>query len=267
MIEPLIIVQARIGGSRFPGKMLAPLCGQPVILWTLQRCAQLPLPHKLVVALPSGEEQAPLRQLCERHGYLVEQPDVLESYVLSRYQRVAEQYNAETIVRVTGDCPLVDPEVIAGCLRVYQDPFRRVQYDHVGIGAEWMEGMDCEVFTRNALELAEFEATDAADQEHVSSFIWRQPRRFQCGTYPCPFDLTAYQTSIDTETDLLLAQSLLSWCMDRYGFGFGWRDLWWCLESQTHLKYRMLQRAPRNQSYVAQVGGETWEEIRYGCGL
>ena len=267
MNDPLIIVQARIGGSRFPGKMLAPLLGQPVLLWTLQRIKQTQLPHRLVVVLPGDKANKELAKLCQKHGFDVECPDVDEKNVLGRYHAVADKYDAETIVRITGDCCLICPEVITGCIQKYYEGQYRPQYDHVGIAAEWMEGMDCEVFTRNALELAEFEATDAADQEHVSSFIWRQPRRFHCGTYPCPFDLTQYQTSIDTETDLLLAQSILSWCLDRYGFGFGWRDIWWCIESQTHLKYRMLQRAPRNQAYVAQVGGENWERIRYGHDL
>ena len=267
MTTPLIIVQARSGGSRFPWKMLSPLLGQPVLLWTLQRIQRLQVPHRLVVALPHDAPNQDLAALCRRHGFEAACPDVEESDVLSRYQTVAAQYEATTIVRVTGDCCLIDAAVVEGCLRSYYGEGDAPRYDHVGIAAAWMEGMDCEVFSRNALEIANAEATDPVDREHVTSFLWRQRERFRCGTYPCPMDLTTYQTSIDTEADLLLAQSLLSWCLDRYGFGFGWRDLWWCIESQTHLKYRMLKRAPRNQAYVAQVGGETWERIRYSHDL
>lgn len=263
MIDPLIIVQARAGGTRFPDKMQALLLGQPVLLWTLQRLTVLTVPHKLVVAFPSSAPNQRLATLCERHGYDTILPDVGEADVLGRYQATAEHYNAETIVRITADCPLIDARVIEGCLNVYRDPFRRVQYDHVGIAAEWMEGMDCEVFSRNALEMADFEAEDPIDREHVTSYLWRQPSRFHCATYPCPMDLTPYQTSIDTPQDLLLAQGILSWCLDRYGFTFTWRAIWWCLEMNPHLKQLMLQRPPRNQSYVTQIGGSSWEALRY----
>ena len=263
MQDPLIIVQARIGGSRFPGKMLAPLCGQPVILWTLQRIRRLSLPYRLVVATPPGQENDVLVDLCRRHGFEAFAPARPEIDVLARYQNVADFFQADTIVRVTGDCCLIDAAVIEGCLQRYYGGRSYHDYDHVGIAAEWMDGMDCEVFSRHALELAHTEATDPVDLEHVTSFLWRQPQRFRCGTYPCPMDLTAYQTSIDTPQDLLLAQGLLFWCLEHYGFGFTWRDVWMACEMQPHLKYLMLQRPPRNQSYVAQVGGATWERIRY----
>ena len=111
--------------------------------------------------------------------------------------------------------------------------------------------------------MADFEAEDPIDREHVTSYLWRQPSRFHCATYPCPMDLTPYQTSIDTPQDLLLAQGILSWCLDRYGFTFTWRAIWWCLEMNPHLKQLMLQRPPRNQSYVTQIGGSSWEALRY----
>ena len=262
MAPPLIIVQARAGGTRFPGKMLAPLLGQPLILWTLQRIARLAIPHRIIVAVPFGAFQDPLIALCRRHGYEVWQPCVPENDVLHRYWNIASQVAEYTtpLVRVTGDCPLIDAAVIEQCLQV----FRTSIPDHVGIAAEWPDGMDCEVFSMQALQMAHEDAEAAADREHVTPYLWRHPERFRCVTVPCPMDLTPYQTSIDTVQDLLLAQGILDACLERYGFGFGWRDIWYCLEQHLHLKTLMLQRPPRNQSYVAQVGVETWEEARYG---
>ena len=282
----LIIVQARVGGSRFPGKMLAPLLGQPMILWTLQRIRRLTIPHTLVVAVPEGEANKPLINLCKRHGYTcIASEDANEADVLSRFRTVLDRYpGVEAIVRVTGDCCLLDADVINGCLELfYQRPvsgkqlfynlrdgvkIEHLPYDHVGIAAEWPDGQDVEIFHRLALEQAIIEATDPVDREHVGPFIWKDPERFACKTYPCPMDLTQYQTSVDTETDLLLAEGVLSWCLDRYGFGFTWRDIWRCLNHEQNLPLMamMLQRPPRNQSYVAQAGAKTWESIRYGCG-
>lgn len=257
---PLIIIQARAGGTRFPKKMLAPLLWQPLILWTLQRIRQLSVPHRIVVALPATKENTVLRNLCERHGYECLQPEVPEQDVLGRYAAVARLCEAWTIVRCTADCALVDAEVIRGCLEGYGS---RSAYDHYGIAAEWMEGMDCEVFSTVALHHAANEAEDSVHREHVTSFLWSQPLRFRCGTYPCPMDLTAYQTSIDTPQDLLLVRDILTWCLDRYGFDFTWRDIWWCVEQDPSLKQRILQRSPRNHSYVTQVGATDWEKARY----
>jgi len=267
MSQPLIIVQARVGGSRFPGKMLAPLLRQPLILWTLQRIQQLEIPHRLVVALPQGAENNTLRRLCEKHGYQCHQPQVLETNLLARYRETAIDLGADLIVRLTADCPLVDASVIEGCLNrsgmMAWDRLEKTPYDHVGIAAEWPDGQDCEVFTINALERAYQEATDPADTEHCTPYIWSHPEIFRCTTYPCPMDLSKYQYSVDTKADLLLVSGILSWCLERYGFGFTWRDIWFCLEANLHLKYLMLQRPPRNQSYVTQIGATNWEEARY----
>lgn len=260
MSTTAIVVQARAGGSRFPGKMLAPLLGQPLILWTLQRLAAVYGPGAIIVALPPGDAHAPLGAVCERHGYAVLQPAVPETDVLARYQAIAEEEGLDTIVRVTGDCPLIDPQVVRGCLRAFETG----HYDHLGIAAEWPDGMDCEAFSRLALDVADAEATDAADREHVTPYLWRQPQRFVCGTYPCPMDLTAYQWSVDTPGDLRLVEDLLKRVLRQAGVGFGWRDLWLALEESPGLKSRMLSRPPRNQAYVTQTGAASWETARYG---
>ncbi len=268
MTTPLIIVQARTGGFRFPGKMLAPLLGQPLILWTLQRIQQLEIPHRLVVILPQGPENDVLRRLCEKHGYECLQPQVPETNLLARYRETATDLGADLIVRLTADCPLVDTSVIEGCLdRLGRMPWNQPEktpYDHVGIAAEWPDGQDCEVFTMNALEHAYQEAEEPADTEHCTPYIWKNPHLFRCATYPCPMDLSQYQYSVDTLNDLLLVEGILAWCLERYGFGFTWRDIWWTLEANPHLKQLMLQRPPRNQSYVTQTGSTTWIEARYG---
>jgi len=260
MLDPLIIVQARVGGSRFPGKMLAPLRGQPVILWTLGRVARMRTSHTLVVALPPGDEQAPLRALCERHGYTVEQPDVPEHDVLGRYAAVARQYAATVVGRVTGDCPLFDRAILETCL----EQFVPGVVDHVGIGPTWMEGMDCEVFSAGALTIAECEAVQVSDREHVTPFIWRNTQRFRCRTFPCPFNLQAYQTSIDTLEDLAVAEHLATWCLDHAGWEFGWRDVWAAMEAVPHLKARMQARPARNHSYMDGQPSGAWEQVRYG---
>ena len=276
-MEALLIIQARIGGTRFPRKVLAHILGQPMLLWQLDRLRVLQGTARIVVAVPHGQEQHPIRDLCQRHGYacLAAPKDIAEDDVLGRYASVLsrDRDRLDTIVRITADCPLIDPvlvrEMIAyhhyGKASTYQlQSCIKSPFDHTGIAAEWPDGQDVEVCRRDVLLAVENDTIlDSPDREHVTPGIWRHPDRFQCATYPCTMDLSRYQCSVDTPEDLLLVSGIMEWCLERYGFQFGWREIWWCFQCNPHFRAMMEQRAPRNHAYVAQVGAATWEAARY----
>jgi spore coat polysaccharide biosynthesis protein SpsF (cytidylyltransferase family) len=141
--------------------------------------------------------------------------------------------------------------------------------DHTGIAAQWPDGMDCEMFSREALEIAQAEATLPSDREHVTPYIWRHPERFVLKTLPCPFDLHDVQWSVDTSYDLLLLENLLKRTLPRTGLDFTWQDLWGTLQLSPHLKQEMQARTQRNHAYTEQVAKEhgtpvqSWESLRY----
>ena len=272
----LIIVQARMASTRFPGKVLAPLLGQPMLLWQLDRLSRVQTPHTLVVGTSAAPENAPLVELCQRHGYRIQaSTGIAEDDVLGRFHTIAEAYpEAQEIVRVTGDCPLIDPVIVDALIAQHRghnmtDALQRDGYwhtpiDHTGIAAEWPDGQDCEIFSRTALDLADVEATASHDREHVTPWIWSQPEMFRCKTLPCPLDLSWMQTSVDTQDDLTMVQHLLDWILTDVGFSFGWRDIWRYIVKSPMLRVWQQRRPPRNQAYVTQVGsGKTWEELRY----
>jgi spore coat polysaccharide biosynthesis protein SpsF len=233
-----------------------------MLLWQLDRLRTLG--GTLVVASPGDKESDPIRQLCNKHGYEWMGVCGDPNHVLNRYVVVAEEYDADHIIRVTGDCPLIDPAVVEACIEEYYGV-----YDHVGIGTGWPDGQDAEVFSRAALQIAHDEATRPSDMEHVTPFIYRNTDRFRCHTLPCPFDLSWQLYSVDTPQDLRDVEDIMQACLARYGdFRFGWREIWRTIETLQHVKARMLKRV-RNHAYVAQVQKETgqtdmtWDTIRY----
>lgn len=259
-----IIVQARMESQRFPGKILAPLLGQPLILWALDRLSRVHAPHTLLVAMPdTGSQAYEAQRVIQRHGYecmLVSA--VNPEDVLGRFALAAQEVEATEIVRVCGDSPLVDPGVVDDLVSYHRWQSRDA--DYTGVAAGWPDGTDVEIFTRNALERANDEATDAADREHVTPYLWKPAHGFTTAHMPCPFDLSWMQYSVDTEQDVRLVSALLSMLLERYGHNFTWRDIWSCVLASPWVEQQMRQRV-RNSGYLTQVdGAQSWIEVRYG---
>ena len=262
-MTPLIIIQSRMGSARFPGKVLAPLCGQPMLLWQLLRLTMVP-GCDVVVATPQGEDNAPLWRLLDTHGYLWMAPEVAEDDVLGRFYEVARRFPTETILRVTGDTPLLDPVVVQSCLAVYQSIAAPPDaLKHVGIAAQWPDGQDVEVFSMAGLAAAQQYAADPSDREHVTPWLWRSNPRVISGLLACPLALPSHQYSVDTRDDLALVERLLHAVLATAGIGFSWLDVYRACLADRSLLHAMQHRTPRNQAYVTQVGASSWEEARY----
>ena len=259
----VIIVQARCESQRFPNKILAPLLGQPMILWVLDRLSRVQTPHTLLVAMPdTGTCAYDAQRIMQTHGYecmLVS--TVNPDDVLGRFTIAAQETEATTIVRVCGDSPLVDPGVIDSLVTYHR--WMSDHADYVGVASGWPDGTDVELFTRNALERANAEATRPADREHVTPWLWRKSNGFKTAHMPCPFDLSWMQYSVDMPEDLECVEALLRIAMTRYGHTFTWRDVWSCVLAMPEVEQYMRQRQ-RNNGYLSQIGTqETWENIRY----
>lgn len=259
----VLIVQARMASGRLPGKVLMPLLDQPMLLWQLERLTHTRLTHHLVVATSADAANDPIAALCTRHGYeCARPPGIAEQDVLGRFHAVADAYSATQVVRVCGDCPLIDPVIIDALLvrHAHTD-----QPDHTSIAAEWPDGMDAEVIRREALDRAHVEATHMHDREHVTSHIWSQPGSFRLATLPCPFNLVGLQVSVDTRHDLAMTGKLLEWLLNEHGHAFTWLDVWHMVERHAILRDWQRARPPRNSSFLRQLGVEqSWEMVRYG---
>ena len=169
MTTTAIIVQARMASTRLPGKVLLPLAGQTVLWHTLTRCAAVAGAALVCCAIPDNDHCAPVAKEAERSGARVTRGP--ESDVLARYLASATEIGADIIMRVTSDCPVIDPWVSADVLKARAET--NADYACNNMPRRWPHGLDCEAFTRAALERAA-SATDApADREHVTPWLRR----------------------------------------------------------------------------------------------
>jgi spore coat polysaccharide biosynthesis protein SpsF len=197
------IVQARLGSTRLPGKVLRDLCSQPMITHVVERTLQIAGVNDVIVAIPDTATDDPL------FAFLSTCPDIgvtrgSENDVLARYHLAAGEAGADVIVRITSDCPLLSPSVSGDVVKTYLDRWPDVDYASNTLRRTFPRGLDTEVFSLAALETAHREAESAADREHVTPFIWRQPERFDLLSIEGPEDKSSYRWTVDTEDDLEL---------------------------------------------------------------
>jgi spore coat polysaccharide biosynthesis protein SpsF (cytidylyltransferase family) len=203
------IVQARLGSVRFPDKVLADLFGKPVIQHVIERARQTQGVDEVVATVPPEDEA--LRHVLRGLGLRIwphDPPDVLAGYL-----RAARGAEAAIVMRVTGDCPVLDPVVAAKVLHLYRSEsylFRRALCDFASndtLVSGYPDGTDVEIFSRSALETAASQATDVGDREHVTPWIHRNLR---CVMLKYDYDLSSVKVSVDTPEDLERVKGLHS---------------------------------------------------------
>jgi spore coat polysaccharide biosynthesis protein SpsF len=209
LMRPVIIVQARMGSTRLPGKVMRLLMGMPMLWHIVQRVRLVPGVVDVAVATSDLPADEPIRNLCREHDipfFAGSERDVLD-----RYYQAALRFQADPIIRITGDCPFVDPEVVGHLL----DLFKTGLYDHTGIAAgagaalvtegRFPSGMDAECFAFAALKRAWSEAMDPLDREHVTPYLWRVTGRFRVGQLKAAQNYTNLRWTVDTEADFQMA--------------------------------------------------------------
>ncbi len=172
-LKRVAIIQARMGSKRLPGKALKRVHGEPLLGHMLSRVARAETLDGIGVATTTESIDDPLVAFCEEQGVACFRGP--EHDVLSRYVQAAAAFDAEIIVRLTADCPLLDPRVID----LVVDYFAAHDFDYVSNTQDrsFPRGMDVEVFSRSALERAAEEATDPYHREHVTAYFYDHPDR------------------------------------------------------------------------------------------
>ncbi len=164
-----VIIQARHGSSRLPGKVLMPLCGRPVLAWVIERCARIPGIDRVVCAVPDDRASDALAAVAQTCGAGVFRGP--EQDVLGRYDGAARAVGARIVMRVTSDCPLIDPGLAGAVLALLDET--GADYACNNLPPLWPHGLDCEVFRADHLALAARVADRACDREHVTPWLRR----------------------------------------------------------------------------------------------
>jgi glutamate-1-semialdehyde 2,1-aminomutase/spore coat polysaccharide biosynthesis protein SpsF len=189
------IVQARLGSTRLPAKVLLPLpTGRTVIQEVIHRCHQIPGVDYIVVAIPDTPENVILARHIGMAAPYIAGPehDVLARYVVA----VRSVPNCDVVMRITADCPLIDPQVCGRVLAKFNED--GLGYCSNTIRRSWPKGLDCEVFSRAWLEMADKQATEPSDREHVCTIMHRFPHVQQVTTVP---DRSHLLWTLDTMED------------------------------------------------------------------
>lgn len=200
-MKPVCIVQARMGSVRLPGKVLLPLGGRTVLWHVLTACKQIPGIHRVVCASPDEPATDAIEAEATKLNVGTFRGSELD--VLDRYYQCATALKVEAIMRITADCPLIDPNVCWKVLRLFdkcrmgKHGLSDVDYCSNVMPRQYPKGLDCEVFTYAALQLAHRNAMDDYDSEHVTPWIQRNMR---CLNLPGP-GTSHLSVTLDTPED------------------------------------------------------------------
>jgi len=205
----IAITQARMGSTRLPGKVLLKASGKSLLEHHLERVSRSSLITHVVVATTMSDDEQPILDLCDTLGFTSYRGST--SDVLARYAGAADQEDADIVVRVTSDCPIIDPAVIDEVVQDYLDSATEVDYvSNCRLERTFPRGMDTEVFSVRCLREAHREATSDMDREHVTPFIWRQPDRFKLASVSFSSDQSQHRWTVDTADDFKLIGRIIS---------------------------------------------------------
>ncbi len=206
-MKTVIIVQARMTSTRLPGKILREVLGRPLLAYQIDRLRRVREAHEVVIATTTNATDEPVVDFCAGNGIQAFRGS--EDDVLSRYYGAALEHGATTVVRVTSDCPMIDPAVIDRVIAEFASADPAIDYASNTLTRTYPRGLDCEVFSLAALTAAHFEAVDAPEREHVTPFLYHHPERFNLLNIAHNVDLSRLRWTVDTPEDFHLIRLML----------------------------------------------------------
>ena len=200
----LAVLQARMTSSRFPGKMMQPLAGEPLLARLIERIGFARRIDRLVIATSKELSDDPIAQLCQARGtdcYRGNLDDVLD-----RVYQAALLAGARTVIRLTGDCPLLDPAVVDATIELFETG--SFDYTSNVHPPTFPDGLDVEVMRFEVLETAWREAKASREREHVTPYVYREGTQFRIGNYRQSQDLSALRWTVDNADDYQLVNKI-----------------------------------------------------------
>ena len=239
-MKVVTIIQARMGSTRLPGKVMLDLCGETVLARVVQRVRRSRLAGEVVVATTTKPADDRVGEECQRMAVKVFRGS--ESDVLDRYYNAAKLFRADAIVRICSDCPLTDPEIIDQTIQ----SFLAAQADYASnaLDRTYPRGLDTEVMTQQALARCWREARAFYQRSHVTPYIYENPDQFRIARVRGDEDYSDYRWTLDTAEDLAFIRAVYARMEDKAGFS--WLDVLRLLEQEPELmewNQHILQRA------------------------
>jgi glutamate-1-semialdehyde 2,1-aminomutase len=253
-MKVVAIVQARMGSTRLPNKVMKSIGGVPMIELLLSRLARSKEVDQIIVATSLDEKNLPLVAHVRSLGYVCEQGS--ENDVLDRYVQAARAHQADIVVRITGDCPVVDPELVDEVIRRFKTA--NVDYFSNINPPTYPDGLDIEVFTFKALEKASQETHDFFDREHVTPYL-RKPGKFKTKSILHIEDLSALRWTVDEPSDFEVIEKVFEHFNPTTDFT--WTDVL-ALQKQRPEIFNINQHLVRNEGATMGSGQKLWKRAK-----
>jgi glutamate-1-semialdehyde 2,1-aminomutase len=248
------IVQARMGSIRLPNKVMKPINGVPMIELLLARLARAKEVDQIIVATSVDERNLPLVEHVRKLGYVCEQGS--ENDVLDRYVQAAKKNQADVVVRITGDCPLVDPGLVDEAICLFKST--HVDYLCNNYDPTYPDGLDIEICTLKSLERALQETNEPFDREHVTPYL-RKPGKFKTYTKHNNEDLSALRWTVDEPNDFTVIEKVFQHFYPR--IDFSWLDVFHLQQQQPTL-FALNQNILRNEGAAIGTGQKLWKRAK-----
>jgi glutamate-1-semialdehyde 2,1-aminomutase len=253
-VNVLAIIQARMGSTRLPGKVLKKIKNKNLLDILLSRLSLSKEIDKIVIATSENKINDPLQDFVLKKGFEVFRGD--EEDVLSRYYQTAKIYNPQIIVRITGDCPLIDYQIVDEIIKVYKNG----NYDYVSntIKPTFPDGLDVEVFSIRALELANKEAKTSYEREHVTPFI-KNNNFLKSVNYKNKKDYSSERWTVDNPEDLVVLKNIINYFWPN--IFFSWTQILKLKKESPHL-FTENNQIKRNQGSKMNKGQKLYSRAK-----
>jgi spore coat polysaccharide biosynthesis protein SpsF len=197
------IIQARMHSRRLPGKVLKKILGKPVLLYQVERLRTVDEIKQIVIATTTSREDDQIIRLCEEESIAYFRGAVGD--VLERCYQTARHYDADPILRLTADCPLITPEELKMQINYYLNN----EYDYVYLGRTFAEGICCDLFSFRALEITHKNATLKLEREHVTPYMHKHHELFKITGLENKTDDSKYRFVIDEPEDFEVVKAII----------------------------------------------------------
>jgi len=224
-IKIVTIIQARVGSTRLPNKIFLPLAGESLLYRIYERVKLSPITGTIVIAIPNDPSDDPIEHLCREKGIHFFRGDTYD--LLDRHYKTALKFNADTIVKIPSDCPLIDPKIITKVISYYLEHINHFDYVSNLHPATYPDGNDVEIMSIDAIKKAWQNAHKTFEREHTTPFFWENPDQFRIGNVKWETGLNYSMThrwTIDYYEDYLFIKAIYENLYD-HNSSFGIDDI------------------------------------------